>query len=405
MVDNFRNISILLLLTAIVVFGQTNKQIKEKSGELEKIKVEIINLEKNLKESEESEKTTVKVLEKINHQVHLVNKIIKSLDREERDIQLKINNLNKQIQSLESETKELKSDYAEYIRWLYVNGKEVKWNFMVKSETINQAVIRYKYFNYVTEKNEERLSNLVEKKRELEKLSVQLENENIQKKKLESEKVEEKNRLSNRESEKKDLIVQLHKNQTNIEKEIDKKRRFEIEIKSRIAKLIEVERERERKEREARFKNKSIEPIVPKVNYAKFENFSELKGKMNWPVSSGKITRKFGENKNKKLKTVTLNYGIDIKSKSNEKVFAVAEGVVSVIDWIVGFGSIIIITHKGDFRTVYGHIDNIQVNEGDIVKAGTELGTVNQSLEGNIVHFEIWDERNYKNPQKWLVKK
>ncbi len=405
MVDNFRNIFLLLILTTIVVFGQTNKQIKEKSGELEKIKVEIINLEKNLKESEESEKTTVKVLEKINHQVHLVNKIIKSLDREERDIQLKINNLYKQIQSLESETKELKSDYTEYIKWLYVNGKEVKWNFMVKSETINQAVIRYKYFNYVTEKNEERLLNLVEKKRELEKLSVQLENENTQKKKLEAEKVEEKNRLSIRESEKNNLIVQLHKNQNNIEKEIDKKRRFEIEIKSRIAKLIEVERERERKLREARFKNKTIEPIVPKVNYAKFENFSELKGKMNWPVSSGKITRKFGENKNKKLKTVTLNYGIDIKSKSNEKVFSVAEGVVSVIDWIVGFGSIIIITHKGDFRTVYGHIDNIQVNEGDIVKAGTELGTVNQSLEGNIVHFEIWDERNYKNPQKWLVKK
>ncbi len=126
---------------------------------------------------------------------------------------------------------------------------------------------------------------------------------------------------------------------------------------------------------------------------------------MTWPVASGKIVRKFGENRNEKLKTVTLNYGVDIKSKSNEKVFAVAEGVVSVIDWIVGFGSIIIITHKGDFRTVYGHIDNIQVNEGDIVQAGTELGTVTQSLEGSIIHFEIWDERNYKNPQNWLVKK
>ena len=34
----------------------------------------------------------------------------------------------------------------------------------------------------------------------------------------------------------------------------------------------------------------STETIVPRVNYAKFENFSELKGKMNWPVTSGKIT-------------------------------------------------------------------------------------------------------------------
>lgn len=403
MVSKVRNISILLFMAGIIVFGQTNQKIKQKSEELEKVKVEIINLEKFLKESEEDEKETVKVLEKINHQVHLVNKIIQNLDREEKDIELKISKLSTQIQSLETETRELKSDYAEYVKWLYVNGKEVKWNFLIKSDSFNQAIIRYKYFNYVTEKNEERLSNLVVKKNEFEKLSLQFENKNIQKKELETEKIREKNRLSKRESEKNNLIIRLHKNQNNIEKEIDKKRKFEIEIKSRIAKLIEFERGRERKLREAKFKNKSIEPIVHEVNYAKFENFSELKGKMNWPVASGKIVRKFGENKNKKLKTVTLNYGIDIKS--NGKVFAVAEGVVSVIDWIVGFGSIIIITHKGDFRTVYGHIANIQVNEGDIVQAGTELGTVNQSLEGNIVHFEIWDERNYKNPQKWLVKK
>ena len=70
---------------------------------------------------------------------------------------------------------------------------------------------------------------------------------------------------------------------------------------------------------------------------------------MSWPVSRGKVVREFGENKNQELKTVTLNYGIDIKSKSKEKVHAVAQGLVSVIDWIPGFGSIIIITHKGGF--------------------------------------------------------
>lgn len=405
MVNKFQYISILVFVTAIIAFGQTNQQIKKKGVELEKIKVEIINLEKNLKESKEDEKKTIKVLEKINYQVHLVNKIIQNLGKEEERIEFNIRGFSSQANSLETEIRELKSDYSNYIKWLYVNGKGVKWNFLIKSESVNQAIIRYKYFNYVTEKNEERLTDFVLKKEKLEKLSSQLKNEIIQKKKLEAEKVEEKKRLSIRESEKNDLIERLHKNQNNIEKEIDEKRRFEIEIKTRITKLIKDERERERKLREARFKNESTETILPIINYAKFENFSELKGKMNWPVASGEIVRDFGENKNKKLKTVTLNYGIDIKSNLEEKVFAVAEGAVSIIDWIVGFGSIVIITHKDDFRTVYGHIDNIQVNEGDIVQAGTRIGTVNRSLEGNIIHFEIWDERNYQNPQKWLVKK
>jgi len=405
MVKFFRNISIIIFFTALIAFGQTNQQIKQKGAELEKIKVEIINLENDLKESKEDEDKTIKDLEKINYQVHLVNKIIQSLVREEDRVEIKINKISSQIISTETEIRNLKSDYSKYIKWLYVNGKGVKWNFLVKSESVNQAIVRYKYFNYVTEKNEERLSKYVFTKKELEKLSLQLQNENIQKRKLGAERIEEKKRLSIRESEKNELIVSLHTNQNNIEKEIDTKRIYEIEIKTRISKLIELERERERKLREARFKNESTETIIPIVNYAKFENFSELKGKMNWPVTSGKIVRDFGENRNEKLKTVTLNYGIDIKLDSEEKVFAVAEGAVSVIDWIVGFGSIVIITHKGDFRTVYGHIDDIQVNEGDIVQAGTAIGTVNRSLEGNIIHFEIWDERNYQNPQQWLVKK
>jgi len=33
------------------------------------------------------------------------------------------------------------------------------------------------------------------------------------------------------------------------------------------------------------------------------------------------------------------------------------------------------------------------------------IGQVNDTLEGSILHFEIWNERNYQNPQEWLVKK
>jgi murein hydrolase activator len=396
---------LIFLLASTSLLAQMNKNIELKNNELQGIKTKIIELEKELKSKEAAKVKNVKLLDKINYQTHLLNKVIKNLDDDERGIQKQINKLSTEINKLNAETSGLKLEYAEYVKWLYVNGEESKWNFLFNSKSINQALIRYKYFNYITEKNDARVTQLVEHQLKLEKLSSDLKSENIAKQKIEEEKRIEVSRLNNSRIEKTKLISELNKDKNSIEDEIDEKRKYEIEIKTRIAKLIEADRERERKLREERFKNKSVEPIVPKINYAKFENFSELKGKMNWPVSSGKIVRKFGENKNKKLKTVTLNYGIDIQSNSDEQVIAVAEGVISVIDWIVGFGSIVIITHKGDYRTVYGHIDNIQVNEGDIVKAGTKLGIVNKSLEGDIVHFEIWDERNYQNPQKWLVKK
>jgi len=396
---------LLIILFPFVIFAQSNNNIALKNNELANIKSRIIELEKDLKDKQVTEAEEIKILEKINHQTHLLNKIIKDIGIEEKKIENRINKISTKVENIKSEVADLKREYSDFVKWLYVNSKDSKWNFLIKSNSFNQAIMRYKYFNYITASNEKKVNLIVENKKKLEKSTLDLKLENEEKRKIEAEKISEIERLTKRRIEKTDLIAKLNKVKRNIEKEIEEKRKYEIEIKARIAKLIEEEREKERKLREERFNNNSTEPIIPKVNYAKFENFSDLKGKMTWPVSNGKIIRDFGENKNQKLKTVTLNYGIDIKSKPNEKVFAVADGVVSVIDWIVGFGSIIIVTHKGDFRTVYGHIDNIEVNEDDIVKAGTKLGTVNQSLEGDIVHFEIWDERNYQNPQLWLVKK
>ena len=84
---------------------------------------------------------------------------------------------------------------------------------------------------------------------------------------------------------------------------------------------------------------------------------------------------------------------------------AVAEGIVSVIDWIPGYGSVIIITHKNEYRTVYSHLSDLYVSEGDKVKMGSVIAKVGESLEGNILHFEIWNSRSNQNPEVWLVKK
>jgi murein hydrolase activator len=76
-----------------------------------------------------------------------------------------------------------------------------------------------------------------------------------------------------------------------------------------------------------------------------------------------------------------------------------------VIDWLPGYGSVVIVTHKGDFRTVYSHLSEIYVREGDKVRLGSLIGKVGESLEGNVLHFEIWNSRNKQDPENWLAKR
>ena len=405
MVKVFLHKIFFLLLVSISIYAQSTNQISKNNSELTKIQSDIKKLQAGLSEMKKDEKESVKMLENINHQSHLLNKVIQKHRREEKQLDKKIKTLTAEIKKIKAEMDELKVDYARYIKWLYMNSHDSKLSFLIQSDSFNQAVVRYKYLNYITDKNEERLELLKSNKLELEQKTEILEVENNKKHLVVTEKRKEQKRLAAREKERNNLIAQLRKNQSSVEKEIDEKRKFEIEIKTRIAKLIEAERQRKIKGHEESIKGESVSSRIPQFDYSNFETFTDLKGNMSWPVASGKVVREFGENKNQSLKTVTLNYGIDIESNPKENVFAVAQGVVSVIDWIPGFGSIIIITHKGEYRTVYGHIVDILVNEGDVVNAGTQLGYVNESLEGHIVHFEIWNDRNYQNPETWLVKK
>lgn len=394
----------LIIFCSTILYAQSNQKIEQKNDELSKIKMDILNLENELKDLTQQEKESLTTLDKIEKQKLLLGKVIAGLTKQEKQKRNKISTYNSQIKKIEKEIKDLKKEYSDYIVWVYKNGRAGELKYLLTAGNVNQALIRYKYLSYITKQNEKNVDVLNENINLLEQLNLQLKNEVAELTELENEKEEEQYKLENRKKEKEELLVALRENSSTIEKEIDEKRLAEIQIKNLITRLIEEERERLKKLREEKLKNEKV-TTVPDYNYDTFENFAQLKGKLNWPALNGNIIRKFGENKNAQLKTVTLNYGIDLKTPKGGNVFAVAEGIVSAIEWIPGYGSVVIITHKNNYRTVYGHLDNIKVNEGAKVTGGDIIGIVNESLEGSVMHFEIWNERNYQNPEEWLVKK
>ena len=58
-----------------------------------------------------------------------------------------------------------------------------------------------------------------------------------------------------------------------------------------------------------------------------------------------------------------------------------------------------------NYRTVYGHVSEIFVSEGDKVKSGSVLALVDEGIDGYVLHFEIWNGRDKQNPEKWLGEK
>jgi murein DD-endopeptidase MepM/ murein hydrolase activator NlpD len=138
---------------------------------------------------------------------------------------------------------------------------------------------------------------------------------------------------------------------------------------------------------------------------------------VNWPVPNYRYGAQLGE-------TNTIHTGIDIPAKFGTPVLAAGDGTVVWAGWglftgAVGdtkdpYGQAIAIRHDFGYQdhtlyTVYAHLSQIDVTEGQWVRSGEPIGLVGQTgfATGPHLHFEVrLDDSSFfttRNPELWLV--
>ena len=104
--------------------------------------------------------------------------------------------------------------------------------------------------------------------------------------------------------------------------------------------------------------------------------------------------------------------GIDLAAPMDTPVHASAAGVVilatSSIDTtghLAGYGNYVVIAHGDGFLTLYGHLDRIEVNPGETVSQGQEIGLLGSTgwSTGPHVHFEIRKNGVYTDPYPYIA--
>jgi len=113
----------------------------------------------------------------------------------------------------------------------------------------------------------------------------------------------------------------------------------------------------------------------------------------NWPIKEIYASRQDGADGIKSI-------GIIITGKTSCSVLASADGKVSKIGSMRGFGNYVIIKHLNKYLTIYSNLKEINVTEGDIIKRGKAIGRI----DGNRLHFQIGHSGKPVNPLKYLSK-
>ena len=121
------------------------------------------------------------------------------------------------------------------------------------------------------------------------------------------------------------------------------------------------------------------------------------KEKFVWPVQ-GKVVAQFG------VKEGLRYEGIDIAAPLGTPVKAAGEGEVVYEGNLKGYGNLLIIKHKNNFKTIYAYNHVNLVPVGRKVKKGEPIAKVGNSgrTPDPCLHFEIRDKVQARNPLFFL---
>ena len=131
--------------------------------------------------------------------------------------------------------------------------------------------------------------------------------------------------------------------------------------------------------------------------------FGTLRGRLPWPTE-GRVIAAFGAQVHPRFGTRTFRNGVDIEAGEGPDVAAVYGGHVVYTGWFKGYGNLIILDHDHEYYTLYAHVADILVKEGDDVRQAQRIGTVGDtgSLAGPRLYFEVRYQGKPQDPEQWL---
>ncbi|HDQ44450.1 MAG TPA: hypothetical protein ENN17_02975 [bacterium] len=373
----------IVFLCALCLFLSPRETPAQGLAELRR---EIDRLERTLREKTAQERSLLEIVEDLNREIGLRQKLLQTLESERVNMERQIDRSRKELSKTESDFAERKEQVSRRLVSMYKRGRTSDLEILLSVRHFNQVLVWLRYQQRILEHHRRNLRQLLHKRTEIERITRRLETESREKTRLITEAQEEKTRMEARKQAQQGPLSRVRKDKDLVTRQIEEKKRAYAQIEKRII----AEEARQKTERE-----------IERLGDVKFET---LKGRLPWPVP-GRITERYGRMQHPLSKTWYDNLGVDIATESNAVVRAVADGRVIHIDWLRGRGHVVLVDHGG-YYTVYGHLAMVETAPGEYLGRGDMLGQVgdSQSLYGASLHFEVWKGTAHMDPAGWLGK-
>lgn len=356
-----------------------SNNIKKRKKQLEKLNKSIKNTRYKLNKLSKKEKSTLKQLQLTQQNRLAINKYLLVISEQLKELQKEIKEHDSLYYQLNSELRDIVTTYANISRQRYINQNTNILKYLLTNESTADDINQNIYFKNLTDYYTHNIKKINALRINISKETGWLKEKSDYQQELKILKTKEQRNLNYAINRNRKLLKKIKKDKNSLKKQLLQKKRSARKLKKIIADLIKKELQKSKK------KYKRL-PI----------------GKISWPISSRKIFRHYGKVKNKETNTYFDNPGIDISAKNGTIVKSVARGEVSLIHWLPGYGTLVIINHGNGLRTVYANLSSVWVKKGERIKKGTNIGKTGESVDGEFLHFELWQGSKRLNPSYYL---
>jgi murein DD-endopeptidase MepM/ murein hydrolase activator NlpD len=140
--------------------------------------------------------------------------------------------------------------------------------------------------------------------------------------------------------------------------------------------------------------------FFPGADFSPTERAYFLNSGFRFPLQHFRITSRYGLRANPVTGNIVMHKGIDLAAPEGTEVFSVADGTVTDLGFDPIYGNYVLISHRDNWSSLYGHLLSINTTLRATVKAGAFIGKVGSTGQstGPHLHFELRQDGRALNP-------
>ncbi len=388
------------------------------------------------------------------------NRALRDLAEEQDATSTRLHALSTEGERLQQTIVNQKKQLSQLLREHYVAGNEDRIKLLLSGDNPNRINRDLQMMAYVSQAQARLLGSLRANLAEVEANRDKVENAQLELQEIAGEQQEQKQTLEKEKAKRSALLQNLSTKLTDQRKQADRLQRDEqrmTELVDRLSRLIREQAEAERRrqaalaaakakaeaeekaralarakaaaekaerDRIARQNGKPVskpEPEAPPPKVAEQKppeprpsaveqevplappvpagTFAALKGRLATPIS-GTVRARFGA---KRTESLTWK-GMFFAAPEGAEIRAVGPGRVVHVDWMRGWGNMVIIDHGGEYLSTYGFASAVLKRPGDMVRAGEVIASAGNTggVDESGLYFELRHRGKAFDPASWI---